>query len=104
MKDQTRPAPTEELESVYRDELSSDRWAAAETSYALAVRHRELGDWPESRVWVRACLRLLDGFPDRTEAQAATRRTDVGGVPLPTYLHEGVVRGRFGDPGRPGPG
>ncbi|QDY78072.1 hypothetical protein [Streptomyces qinzhouensis] len=100
MSDQrTRPATTAELESVLRRELTTDRWAAAETAYALAVLHREQGDWTASRVWVRQCLRLLDGFPADTEEQVATRRTAVGGVPIPAYLHEGVVRARFGDPG-----
>ncbi|MEW1550141.1 hypothetical protein [Streptomyces tsukubensis] len=99
MSDQrSRPASTAELEAVFRRELPADRWAAAETAYALAVLHREQGDWAVSRTWVRQCLRLLDGFPDETEEQIATRRTAVGGVPLPGLLHEGVVRARFGDP------
>jgi hypothetical protein len=99
MTDQTRLASADELESIFQRELVTDRWAATETAYALAVRHRDLGDWPRSREWVQQCLRLLEGFPSDTEAQVATSRNSVGGVPLPTYLHSGVVQDRFSDMG-----
>ncbi|MYU04600.1 hypothetical protein GTY81_12025 [Streptomyces sp. SID8366] len=96
MTNPTRLASTDELESVFQRELATDRWAAAETAYALAVRHRDLGDRPASREWAQQCLRLLEGFPGETEEQVATSRTSVGGVQLPTYLHSGVVEERFG--------
>ncbi|MGC4944860.1 hypothetical protein ACLQ2N_01405 [Streptomyces sp. DT224] len=99
MTNQTRLASTDELESIFQRELATDRWAATETAYALAVRHRDLGDWPASREWVQQCLRLLEGFPSETEEQVATRRTSAGGVSLPTYLHSGIVEARFGDLG-----
>ncbi|AXI78960.1 hypothetical protein [Peterkaempfera bronchialis] len=99
MTDQTRLASAGELESVFQRELVTDRWAAAETAYALALRHRDGGDWPKSREWVQQCLQLLEGFPDETEDQVATTRVAVGGVPLPNYLHAGVIRERFGDLG-----
>ncbi|MFD7016649.1 hypothetical protein [Streptomyces sp. NPDC059928] len=97
MTNQTRIASVQELESVFQQELATDRWAAAETAYALAVRHRDAGDWEKSREWVKQTLQLLEGFPSETEDQVATQRTSVGGVDLPNYLHEGVVRSRFGD-------
>ncbi|MCX5418090.1 MULTISPECIES: hypothetical protein [Streptomyces] len=99
MTNQTRVASVQELESVFQQELATDRWAAAETAYALAVRHRDAGDWEKSREWVKQTLQLLEGFPAETEEQVATQRTSVGGVDLPNYLHEGVVRSRFGDLG-----
>jgi hypothetical protein len=99
MTNQTRMASTDELESIFQRELATDRWAATETAYALAVRHRDLGNWPVSREWAEQCLRLLDGFPSEAEEQVATARTSVGGVPLPTYLHSGVVEKRFGSLG-----
>jgi hypothetical protein len=92
----TRVASVGELETIFQQELSRNRWAATETAYALAVRSRDTGDWQQSREWVAQCLRLLEGFPAATEGEVATTRTSVGGVPLPTYLHEGVVRDRFG--------
>ncbi|MET9810608.1 hypothetical protein [Streptomyces halstedii] len=97
MTNQTRLASTDELESIFQRELATDRWAATETAYALAVHHRDLGDWPASREWAQQCLRLLEGFPSETEEQVATGRTSVGGVSLPTYLHSGVVEERFGN-------
>jgi hypothetical protein len=92
----TRAASVAELETSFQQELATDRWAAAETAYALAVRTREAGSWGQSRDWVAQCLRLLEGFPGETEEQTATSRVTVGGVMLPGYLHEGVVRDRFG--------
>ncbi|MFJ4677220.1 hypothetical protein [Kitasatospora sp. NPDC088783] len=99
MTNQTRLASAEELESIFQRELATDRWAATETAYALAVSLRDAGDWPKSREWVQQCLQLLEGFPNETEDQVATSRVAVGGVPLPNYLHAGVIRERFGDLG-----
>jgi hypothetical protein len=96
MTNQTRAASATELETSFQRELATDRWAAAETAFALAVRNRDAGDWEQSRKWVAHCLQLLAGFPEETEEQVATTRVSVGGVLLPTYLHEGVVRDRFG--------
>jgi hypothetical protein len=95
MTNPTRAPSVAELQTSFQKELATDRWAAAETAYALAVRTREAGNWDESRDWVAQCLRLLEGFPGETEEQVATSRVTVGGVILPTYLHEGVVRDRF---------
>ncbi|WP_130799982.1 hypothetical protein [Streptomyces otsuchiensis] len=91
-----RTASAEELEAAYQRELSTDRWAAAESCYALAVLHRDSGDWATARDWVRQCRRLLDGFSSDHLEQVATRRVSVGGVPLPGCLHDGVLRERFG--------
>lgn len=97
MTTQTRAASAAELEAVFQQELATDRWAAAESAYALALVHREAGDWPASRQWAQQCLRLLEDYPSDTLEDVATRRTNVGGVQLPTYLHDGVIRARFGD-------
>lgn len=97
MTNQTRLASHEELESAFRRELSEDRWAAAETAYALAVRYRESGDQPKSHEWARQCIEVLKSFPSDTEQQTATIRVTVGGVTLPNYLHADVVKSRFGE-------
>ncbi|ARF63089.1 hypothetical protein B1H20_18125 [Streptomyces violaceoruber] len=57
MTNQTRLTSTDELESIFQRELATDRWAATETAYALAVRHRDLGDWPASQEWAQQCRR-----------------------------------------------
>jgi hypothetical protein len=93
----THLASAAELEAAFQQELATDTWAATETAYALALRLRDAGEWDTSREWVKQCLHLLEGFPSDTLDQVATRRTSVGGVPLPNYLHEGVVRERFGE-------
>lgn len=97
MTTQTRTATAAELEAGFQQELATDRWAAAESAYALAVVHRDAGDWPASREWVQQCLRLLEGYSSDTLEDVATRRTEVGGIQLPTYLHDGVIRARFGE-------
>ncbi|MFD7222931.1 hypothetical protein ACFV9P_18150 [Streptomyces sp. NPDC059892] len=97
MTSETRVASVEELETGFQKELGTDRWSAAESAYALAVRHRDNGDWDTSREWVNQCLLLLEGFPSDTLEDVATKRMSVGGVQLPAYLHDGVVRDRFGD-------
>ncbi|MET9447291.1 hypothetical protein [Streptomyces cinerochromogenes] len=97
MTNETRAASVQELEYTFQQELASDRWAAAESAYALASRYREQGDWEKSREWVKQCLQLLEGFPAGTMEEVATTRTSVGGVALPNYLHEGVVHERFGE-------
>lgn len=96
MTNRTRVISVGELETIFQRELATDRWAATETAYALAVRNRDAGDWDQSREWVAQCLRLLEGLPGESEEQVATTRVSVGGVMLPNYLHEGVVRDRFG--------
>ncbi|MFJ2604894.1 MULTISPECIES: hypothetical protein [unclassified Streptomyces] len=97
MTNQTRAASVQELEAIFQQELATDRWAATESAYALASRYRGEGDWEKSREWVKQCLQLLEGCPADTMEQVATTRTSIGGVALPNYLHEGVVRERFGD-------
>lgn len=85
---------TEQLETAFRQELATDRWAAAETAYALAVRSRDVSV-EQTRFWLDTLLALLAEFPSDTLEQVATRRSDVGGVPLPELLHDGVVTARF---------
>lgn len=97
MTSQSRLATPDELESAFQTELATDKWAAAETSYALALLLRDAGEWDRSRVWVKQCLELLEGLPTDSLDQVAPRRHTVGGIPLPNYLHEGVVRDRFGE-------
>lgn len=85
-----------QLEATYNHELSTDRWAAAETAYALAWRYRSI-DVEKAQAWAEAVLRLLAEFPTDTIEQVAPQRVQVGGVALPNLLHEGVVNERFAD-------
>ncbi|KWX02565.1 hypothetical protein LI90_3608 [Carbonactinospora thermoautotrophica] len=85
-----------ELETAYNYELTTDKWAAAETAYALAARTK--GKDPATGAeWARKAIELLEQFPSDTLEQVATQRVSVGGVTLPDYLHADVVRERFSD-------
>lgn len=48
----TRIASVQELEALFQQELPTDRWAAAESAFALASRYRDAGDREKSREWV----------------------------------------------------
>lgn len=84
----------EQLERALEKELAEDRWAAAETAYALAVLSREISV-EQTRRWLEMLLSLLKEFPDAELQQTVTRRMKVGGVLLPEFLHDGVVKTRF---------
>lgn len=94
---QVRLPSLAELEATYEHEFATDRWAAAETAYALAVRCRDDQDPTRARAWAQKSIDVLRGFPSDTLGQVATRRTSVGGVTLPDYLHDGVIKARFSD-------
>jgi hypothetical protein len=85
----------DQLQSAFQQELASDKWAAAETAFALASRFRDAGDVEAAQQWLQQLLTLLAEFPAASPEQAATRRRQVGGVMMPDFLHEGVVKTRF---------
>ena len=90
-------ASVQELEAAFEHELRTDRWAAAETAYALAVRYRREWEPGKAGDWARKAIDLLSEFPaDRLE-QVVTKRSSVGGVPLPDFLHADLVRARHAD-------
>ncbi len=86
-----------ELEAAFAHELATDRWAAAETAYALAVRYRQAWEPDKAGKWARQAIGLLDEFPADSLEQIATRRLSVSGVTLPDYLHADLVRARHAD-------
>ena len=83
----------EQLERAFDAELLTDKWAAAETAYALATLCREVSV-DQTRKWLDVLLNLLRDFPDQNLEQTATKRMEVGGVLLPAFLHDGVVKAR----------
>ena len=84
----------EQLEHAFEGELVTDKWAAAETAYALAILSREVSV-DQTLKWLDVLLNLLREFPDHSLEQTATRRMKVGGILLPEFLHDGVVKARF---------
>lgn len=93
----------EELEATFEHELLTDKWAAAETAYALACRHRtESGErdrrsFGAAKEWAVCAINILDDLPAEYLAQVTTTRTSVGGIDLPDPLRPGVVRERLAD-------
>jgi hypothetical protein len=82
------------LEYAFERELITDRWTAAETAYALAVHYRTV-DIERTREWLATLLQLLEEFPNDHLQDTVTRRMEVGGVLMPEFLHDGVVKARF---------
>jgi hypothetical protein len=86
-----------ELEAAFAHELATDRWAASETAYALAVRYRQAWEPGKAGEWAQKAIDLLDELPSDTLEQVATTRVSVGGVTLPSFLHADLVRARHAD-------
>ena len=91
-----------ELEATFTQEEYTDRRAAAETAYAIAVRYRNEDvagkrRFDLAKVWAERSLELLESLPSDTIDDVAPTRSSVGGVPLPNLLHSGVVRSRLAD-------
>lgn len=100
--DTERAASLEELEAAFDAELKTDRRAAAETAYALAMRYRNEDVSGARRFdiageWARKAIDILEQLPSETVEQVASSRRSVGGVELPELLHDGVVRTRLAD-------
>ncbi|HEY2694250.1 MAG TPA: hypothetical protein VGJ45_02200 [Pseudonocardiaceae bacterium] len=92
----------EELEMAYKQEVATDKRAAAETAYALAFRYRneDVGGtrrFDIARTWAQHAVDLLDSLPSDSVAQVASLRSSIGGIPIPDLLHSGVVRERLND-------
>jgi hypothetical protein len=92
----------EELESAYDHELCTNKRAAAETAYVLAVRYR--GEdvagrrrFDLAKIWATRSLAILNSLPSDALGQVISTRMAVGGVPLPDVLHSGTIRQRLGD-------
>jgi hypothetical protein len=91
-----------ELTVAFEYELKTDKRAAAETAYALALRYRNEDVNGERRFdlakdWAMRAIELLDSLPSDTVSQVASTRQYVGGIPLPELLHGGIARERLAD-------
>jgi len=92
----------DELVILFNYEIQTNRRAAAETAYALAViyRNNDVGGCRKFDVagaWALRSMEILDDLAADTIEQVASTRLSVGGVPLPDLLHSGVVRQRLVD-------
>ncbi|GAB3944840.1 hypothetical protein [Micromonospora vulcania] len=88
----------DELRAQFEQErFYQDNRAAAESAYALAVRLRAANRLDEACSYARTCLQLAEQLPSTTLEDVVTTRQAVGGVHLPEYFHDGVVRARLAD-------
>ena len=95
-------ASLEELQAQFNREAATNKRAAAETAYALAVRYRSedvngTRRFDIAGIWARRAIELLDTLPSDTVDQVVSTRQAVCGVPIPDLLHSGVVRERLAD-------
>jgi hypothetical protein len=97
--DEVAPRPSiSEVRKQYEDErFFQDNRAAAECAYALAVRLHEDGQIDEARRYALECVRMAESLPANTLDDVVSTRRSAGGVPLPDYFHDGVVRVRLAD-------
>lgn len=91
-----RPSISEVLSEYEREAGAGNTRGAAELAYALAVRLQGAGRVREAAVYGKKCLELIESLPSDTLDDVASTRLSVGGVELPEYFHDGVVRSRLG--------
>ena len=85
-----------EVRREYEDAVDRQNYrAAAEYAYALAMRLREIGLIEEACRFAHECLQLAEMLPSETIDDVTSTRRLVGGVPLPEYFHDDVVRWRL---------
>ena len=75
---------------------ADDDRAIAEIAYALALRLARIGEVKRAEFYAQASLASAKRLPSDQMDDVVTVRLNVGGVPLPDYFHEGVVRSRLG--------
>jgi len=92
----------DQLAAAFHHELSVDPRLAAETAYALALRYRNEDldgrrRFDLAKAWAQQCISILESLPSESLDRTASTRISVGGVPIPEFLHDSIVRIRLGD-------
>lgn len=90
------------LELAFDRELITNRRAAAETAYALALRYRNKDvdgsrRFDLAKIWATRAIDILEKLPCERLDQVASTRQSVSGIALPELFHAGVVRQRLAD-------
>ena len=91
-----RPPIADVVDEYGRERAVGNSRAAAELAYAIAVRLQGAGRVREAAKYGKECLELLEPLPSDSLDDVASTRLSVGGVELPEYFHDGVVRARLG--------
>ncbi len=89
--------PIRQLVDEYEHAVASkDDRTAAEAAYALAIRMMDSGNYDGAHRYANACIDAIERLPSSTMDDVASTRPSVGGVVMPDYFHDGVVRSRLG--------
>jgi len=91
MDDQVR----QELREMFNFLVDCDPRRAAETAFALAAEAKKRNEIEAVQDWAYECLELLGGLPCESMDDCAVSVPTIEGIPMPDFLHEGVVRERF---------
>ena len=67
----------------------------AETLYALFILHARLGDKRVAKGYAEECIEILRCLGSDTYEECVTDVTSIGGVTLPDFLHEDMVRAQL---------
>lgn len=67
----------------------------AETLYVLSILNARRGYKLVAKGYAEECIRLLRHMGNNTYEECATNFTCLGGVALPDFLHEEVIRARL---------
>jgi len=78
------------------DELrENDPRKAAEVAYALAHLSIAAGDLKQAERYGHESIRLFDKYPMESISDCAAQHTVLGGIAIPSVIHQDVVRDRL---------
>lgn len=85
----------EELEQKLAELRGDKPREAAEYAYALAQIARGQGDNESARTFGKDAIALFDANPMDTLEQCAAINVTLGGIAIPSIIHQDVVRDRL---------
>ena len=91
-----RPATIGLLERKLESLQTSDPRKAAEYAFALAALARDAGDADQAINYAKTSIKLFEDTSTKTLEECAAINNEIGGIIIPSIIHEGVVRNRFG--------
>lgn len=85
----------EELQDLLRELRKTNHRKAAEVAYVLARLAFQRGDQEKALVYGRESIALFDKCEMDTIEDCAARFVTLGGITLPSLIHQDVVRDRL---------
>ena len=84
-----------ELETLFDQLRESDHRSAAEVAYVLARLSLNAGNKDDAAKFGAESIRLFDQCKMDTIEECAAKYVTLGGIALPSYIHQDVVRARL---------